>query len=104
MNGRELRTFLCSHLDVDQSAGGQVAGFAVPTVAGNSKPQHPLIAWWTLLFGFSMVARYHPETWVDLLNVDLSGQAVPIEILLDRAVVEVPKLLFTEIAAALDDE
>jgi len=38
------------------------------------------------------------------LNVDLSGQAVPIEILLDRAVVEVPNLLFREIAAALDDE
>jgi YaaC-like Protein len=103
-DGAEVQDYLRSLLDVDESEGGRVSGIIMPTVADNPKPQHQLIAWWLLLFGFSMVARYHPETWVELLNVDRSKQAVPIEVMLERAAAQVPALLYTEIAAAVSDE
>ena len=43
----------------------------------------PLMTWWALLYALSMVARYEPDTWVGLLEVDSSSLAVPLEEVLE---------------------
>jgi hypothetical protein len=52
-----------------------------------------LLAWWAILFALSMLARYQPETWTAYLDVDKCAYAVPLETLLDRALVTCPELL-----------
>ena len=41
--------------------------------AGDSPPPSPLMSWWLLLYSFSMLARYQPRKWTDLLNLDRPG-------------------------------
>jgi len=53
----------------------------------------PLMLWWALLFGLSMLARYHPDAWVSALEVDRSQLAVPLEDVLDLAQSAVPHLV-----------
>ncbi len=53
----------------------------------------PLMLWWVLLFGLSMIARYDPELWVAALDVNDSPQAVPIEAALDEAMNALPLLI-----------
>lgn len=53
----------------------------------------PLMTWWALLFALSMVARYEPDTWVNLLGVDESPLAVPLEGLLEGALGVVPHIV-----------
>lgn len=50
----------------------------------------PLMLWWVLLFGLSMVARYDPEVWAAALDENVSADAVPIEAALDAALEAVP--------------
>jgi hypothetical protein len=45
----------------------------------------PLTAWWVLLFGMSIFARYDPGLWNTTLNLDRSGRAVSLRLLLDEA-------------------
>jgi hypothetical protein len=71
-------------------------GWAIPAVGGNSRPMHPLLTWWAMLFSMSMLARYQPSTWMGMLNVDRSGDAVPLEMLLQSALSIVPGLLYDE--------
>lgn len=60
---------------------------------------HPLMIWWAILYTLSMLARYHPEAWTAVTDVDTSSHAVPIEYLLDAAQSAVPDLLWRTIAA-----
>jgi hypothetical protein len=53
----------------------------------------PLMTWWALLFGFSILARYEPATWVSMLNVDLDPYAVAIENALNEGLTTVPHLV-----------
>jgi hypothetical protein len=53
----------------------------------------PLMLWWALLFGLSMLARYHPDAWVTALEVNRSQLAVPLEDALDIAQSAVPHLV-----------
>jgi hypothetical protein len=53
----------------------------------------PLMSWWALLYALSMVARYEPATWVDLLDVDRSPLAVSLERVLKEALEAVPHLV-----------
>jgi hypothetical protein len=53
----------------------------------------PLMLWWALLFGLSMLARYHPDAWVTALEVNRSQLAVPLEDALDLAQSAVPHLV-----------
>jgi hypothetical protein len=53
----------------------------------------PIMLWWTLLFGLSMLARYHPDAWVHALDVNRSTLAVPLEDALDLAMTAVPHLV-----------
>jgi len=52
-----------------------------------------LMAWWALLFGLSMVARYEPAGWVSALRYDESELAAPLERLLEIGLDRVPELV-----------
>jgi hypothetical protein len=62
-------------------------------VLDNAKSVHPLVVWLAILFGLSMFARYHPERWVELLNVDGSADAPMLEDILQRASIVCPGLI-----------
>jgi hypothetical protein len=61
----------------------------------------PLLTWWTLLFGLSMMARYEPATWVAALDYDSSELAAPLEGLLDTALDRVPELVLSALETGL---
>ncbi|MFF4466501.1 YaaC family protein [Streptomyces mirabilis] len=64
-----------------------------PAVAGRSRELHPLMAWWTVLYALSMLARYQPAQWASHINVDGSRHTVPIEKVLERAMEHLPVLI-----------
>ena len=53
----------------------------------------PLMLWWALLFGLSMLARYHPDEWVTALEVNTSRLSVPLDDALEIAQSAVPHLV-----------
>jgi hypothetical protein len=71
----------------------------LPAPPGADRELHPVMVWWAILFTMSMLTRYRPRTWTDIVNVDYSAYAVPAVFLLDAALDSVPDLL----AFALDD-
>jgi hypothetical protein len=70
----------------------------LPAVVGATRPLHPLMAWWALLFALSMLARYQPAQWRAHIDIDSSAYAVAIESLLGRAVLAVPRLLYSTLS------
>ena len=50
----------------------------------------PLMTWWALLYGLSMLARYRPADWMRALQVDKQSETVPLEAALNTALVAVP--------------
>jgi hypothetical protein len=67
-----------------------------PAPENSSAPFTPLTAWWVLLFGLSIVARYDPGTWSRALNLDdSSGYAVPLRLVLDEALARLPWIILT---------
>lgn len=66
----------------------------IPEVGDGSDQLPPLLLWWVLLFGLSLLARYEPATWRAALDLDRSPVADPLKELLDDALVIVPDLLF----------
>jgi hypothetical protein len=73
---------------------GERPSLFLPAVADGANLS-PLMLWWVLLFGLSMVARYDPEVWVAALDVNASEQAVPIEAALAEAITALPALVLT---------
>ncbi len=65
-----------------------------PAIIADHKPPSPLMTWWILLFGLSMVARYHPVPWTQALDVDSSPVAVTLEVTMNRALDALPHLVF----------
>lgn len=62
-----------------------------PAAPNGTAPFTPLTAWWVLLFGLSVVARYDPGPWSQALNLDdSSGYAVPLRLVLDEALSHLP--------------
>ncbi|MEV8047654.1 hypothetical protein AB0P02_28005 [Streptomyces griseoluteus] len=66
---------------------------------GDDRQLHPLLAWWSVLFALSMLARYQPGQWTAQIDVNRSRDAVAIEYLLDSALAAVPELVL----AAIDE-
>jgi hypothetical protein len=64
-----------------------------PTVNERSDALSPLMAWWLLLYGLSMLARYYPAAWTQALDLDESRWAVPLEYALDEALEALPRLV-----------
>lgn len=71
----------------------------LPALKGGTSTMHPLMVWWALLYALSMLARYQPEAWTALTDVDGSRYAVPIGYLLDVAQDAVPDLLWRTLTA-----
>ena len=67
------------------------AHWLIPRVGGVAVT--PLMTWWVLLFGLSLLARYEPAAWVAALDANTSLLAVPLEDALDVALEAVPHLL-----------
>lgn len=66
----------------------------LPAAPGSDQPFTPLTAWWVLLFGLSIFARYDPGLWVTVLNLDdPGGHALPLRLLLDQALETIPELI-----------
>jgi hypothetical protein len=64
-----------------------------PSLDGTVMLIHPLLVWWAILFRLSMLARYEPEVWDAMTDVNVSADAVPIEHLLRCALSSVPELI-----------
>ena len=54
---------------------------------------HPLVIWLTVLFSLSMLARYHPSKWSELLRIDGSTSAPLLEDILQHATIVCPTLI-----------
>ena len=65
----------------------------IPLLAEHQQQPDLLMVWWALLFGFSILARYHPALWAQVLDVDRSEHAVPLEGVLKRALDAAPLLI-----------
>lgn len=65
----------------------------VPPLLGDARPPHPMVILWACLWTLSMLARYEPVRWVELVDVDRSGDATALEELLEDALDLVPLLL-----------
>ena len=59
-------------------------------------PDHlpPVMLWWALIHGLSLLARYQPAEWRAALDLDRSEIADPLREVLDQAMEIVPELLF----------
>lgn len=68
-----------------------------PAVGGQRL--HPLIVWWALLYTLSMLARYEPHRWAEMIRVNSSRWAVPLEHLLNAALDALPEVIFAALSA-----
>ena len=66
---------------------------AFPAIGADVRPVHPLLAWWAILYGLSMLARYEPDAWAGYIQVNGSADAVPIEALLESSINVLPELI-----------
>lgn len=75
----------------------------IPRIEGTTKLLSPLVAWYSLLFGFSILARYEPDTWLAALDVQ-RPHAVAIQAALEEATEALPELVWKHIATVLAEE
>ena len=92
--------------DMPNAVTGSILGSRTifPALGTNTDSMHPLITWWTLLYAFSMLARYHPHRWVTLLDIDKSVDAIEVETCLRIAPNVVPMLLLREFQSLIESE
>jgi hypothetical protein len=64
-------------------------------LVGSSKtpPSSPLMTWWLILYAFSMISRYQPRKWAELLDLDRSPSAAVIQHALGTALDVLPHLV-----------
>lgn len=68
--------------------------FLRPPVEGSAAPPpSPLMTWWLLLYSFSILARYQPRKWTDLLDLNRSKSAVALQYALEIALSVVPHVV-----------
>jgi hypothetical protein len=80
--------------DITYCASGTRDRWLLPAAPGSDQPFTPLTAWCVLLFGLSIFARYNPGLWITTLNLDrAAGLALPLQLLLDRALEVVPQVI-----------
>jgi YaaC-like Protein len=72
------------------------AQYWFPAVGGQRL--HPLIVWWAVLYALSMLARYEPQRWADVIRVNTSRWAVPLEHLLNGALDALPEVIFAALS------
>jgi len=97
------REWTTRRLDVVQSGNfGNAHGIVLPSIAGNSQPQKLLITWWLILYCLSMLARYYPKEWSEILDLDSSSVAVPLQELILAAQSKVPGHIFLSLVDLYD--
>lgn len=86
-SGRLRSQWVLDSMDIggEQLVRASGIGVVLIRLPGNCTLTHQLISWWLLLYQMSMLARYYPLEWRDLLDVDSSPLAVPIERVLNEA-------------------
>jgi hypothetical protein len=75
--------------------------YAYPAVS-DGLTIHPFLAWWQVLFALSMLARYQPNEWLTLIDINRHKDAVPIESILTFSQVAVPELALRVIEDVAD--
>jgi len=70
------------------------AFWLLPEVGDGRDRLPPVLLWWVLLHGLSLLARYEPAAWRLALDLDISPIADPLIGLLDKALQIVPDLLY----------
>lgn len=71
----------------------QGVSYAFPRVGGCETAAHPLLLWYAILYGLSMLSRYEPKVWARLIAIDSSQDASPIEAALDEATRTLPQVI-----------
>jgi len=71
----------------------QGESYAFPRVGGSDLAAHPLLIWYAVLYGLSMLSRYEPRAWAGLIDIDLSKDASPIEAALEEAGRSLPQVI-----------
>jgi hypothetical protein len=68
---------------------------AFPSVPGNEVggAYHPFMIWWAILYCLSMLARYEPNSWIKIIDVSASQDAVAVENILKEALAAIPELI-----------
>ena len=80
--------------DITYSPSRTTDRWLLSAAPGSAEPFTPLTAWWVLLFGLSIFARYNPGLWMTTLNLDrAAGLALPLQLLLDQALEVVPQVI-----------
>jgi len=82
-----------SVFDVTRRIDRSTERWLLPAPPRSDQPFEPITAWWILLFGMSILARYDPALWSSALDLDRSDRAVPLGLILDEALTAVPKLI-----------
>jgi hypothetical protein len=76
---------------VAPAGGGRGARWMRPGVGGVELS--PLMTWWMLLFGLSMLARYEPAVWIEELKYDTSKVSAGLAQLLEVGTEQLPHLV-----------
>ncbi|MET9720280.1 YaaC family protein [Streptomyces rochei] len=71
--------------------------FFLPSITPAGQQLHLLMAWWSVIYTLSMLARYEPAAWAELISVDKNHYAVPIEGVLKRAIDFLPSLILATV-------
>lgn len=71
-----------------------------PVGPEQTPPPSPLMTWWILLYTFSMLSRYQPIKWAEILDLDKSFDAAVVQHVLEIALDVLPHLVLE----ALDKE
>lgn len=75
----------------------------LPRVGRSNRALHPLAIWWLQLYALSMLARYSPRDWTNVLSLRRGLIASTVEFVLDVAIDAVPNLI-AESLESLDSD
>jgi hypothetical protein len=70
-------------------------GWIRPALGPKRDSPSALMTWWAVLYALSMLARYYPDKWVKILDLDHCADAVPVRAILDDALTAVPRLVLS---------
>jgi hypothetical protein len=72
----------------------------MPGCGDSQSSLDPLLTWWVLLYTLSMITRYKPVMWTEVIDVNRSPLAVPLETLLSKALEAVPAQIRLTLSSA----
>lgn len=72
----------------------------MPAVGNSLRALDPMLTWWVVLYTLSMITRYKPVLWTEIIDVNRSPLAVPLETLLSKALESVPAHIHSTLSSA----